>query len=466
MKAIGSKERTLRRYEPLVPAAAAFLAGILAADYLGGGMLVWCAAAVASAAVWAVLFFFRARPNVCLVPLLVLVASAGAARYRASVGPAPNDVALLCAGGPRVVTLEGLVVRSPRIVPPPRDVFLPYAPYYERMTLALQTERAKVGEEWIAVRGRVWVTARGVSGLNQPDCPRLGDRVQALGFLVPFQEPANPGAFDSKQYLERQGYRAFLSTDHQEAIRVVEPRANFALSCLGALRESALRQLERLPSAEGRAVVSAIMLGRKDLLDDYIPGTEGVTEEDFIKSGAAHFLAVSGLHVGMVGWVVLLLLRAAGTGRRTTALLVALVVLVYALMTELQPSVLRAAVFVWILCLGWAVGRRRLFWNSLGAAALIVLAWRPGDLFSFGFILSFGILLGLTCLCRRIEVVVLGRDKDAEALSEPASGLPCFGGAMFVRRCPFPCPRPRLVCRSSPCAFTWRRGCRRLRASC
>jgi len=223
--------------------------------------------------------------------------------------------------------------------------------------------------------------------------------------------------------MRRQGIRALVTTKQAEAIRVVQPAADRVRWVLGAIRDSAVERLERLPSAEGRAVVSAVMLGRKDLLDDYIPGTEGVTEEDFIKSGAAHFLAVSGLHVGMVGWMVLLALRAAGAGRRTTALLVALVVLVYALMTELQPSVLRAAVFVWILCLGWAVGRRRLFFNALAAATLIVLALRPGDLFTASFQLSFGILFGLMFLCRQIEVVVLRRDAEAEALSEPTGGL-------------------------------------------
>ncbi|MGB3194301.1 MAG: ComEC/Rec2 family competence protein, partial [Phycisphaerae bacterium] len=384
-----------RRYEPLVPAAVAFLAGILVADYLGGGMFLWCAGALAGAAAWGALFFLRARGNVLLIPLLVLVGCAGAARYRSTVDPSPDDVGRLVNSGTRLVTLDGLVVRSPRIVPPPRDVFLPYAPYYERLSLAIDCRQAKVDGRWVPAAGRVWVTARGACDVEQPGFPRLGDRVEVVGFLAPFHDPANPGAFDFSRYMQRQGFRAFLSTDHQEAIRVVEPAADRVRWVLGAIRDSAVKRLERLPSAEGRAVVSAIMLGRRDLLDDYEPGPKGVVEEDFIASGAAHFLAVSGLHVGMVGGMVLLLLRAAGAGRRLTAFLVALVVLVYALMTELQPSALRAAVFVWILCLGWAVGRQRLFFNSLAAAALIVLAWRPGDLFTGSFQLTFIIMLGL-----------------------------------------------------------------------
>ncbi|MCX5649585.1 MAG: ComEC/Rec2 family competence protein [Planctomycetota bacterium] len=398
----------------------AFLAGILAADYLGGGMFLWCAVALGEAIVWAALLAFRARANVLLVPLLVLVAAAGAARSRSTVEPAPDDVGRLVADGPRVVMVEGTVVGSPRRLPPPPDVFLPYAPYYERMTLVIDCRQAEVDGRRVPARGQVRVTAQGVCDEDQPGFPRLGDGVEVVGFLAPFREPTNPGAFDFGRYMRRQGIRALVTTKQAEAIRVVQPAADRVRWVLGAIRDSAVKRLDRLPSAEGRAVVSAIMLGRKDLLDDYEPGAEGVVEEDFIASGAAHFLAVSGLHVGMVGWVVLLLLRAAGAGRRLTALLVAVVVLQYALMTELQPSVVRAAVFIWILCLGWAVGRRRLFFNALAAATLIVLALRPGDLFTASFQLSFGIMLGLMFLCRRIEVVVLRRDKDAEALSEPA----------------------------------------------
>ena len=38
-----------RRYQPLAPAAAAFVVGVLAGEYAGGGMAAWCAAALAAA---------------------------------------------------------------------------------------------------------------------------------------------------------------------------------------------------------------------------------------------------------------------------------------------------------------------------------------------------------------------------------------------------------------------------------
>ena len=416
-----------RRYQPLVPAAVAFIAGILAADYLGGHALLWCAAAFGAALFWGALYLARARPGVMLVPLMALVAAVGAGRYRATVDPPADDVACVVAHGWRVATVEGVVVRSPRRHAPPQDVFLPHAPYYSRTTMTLDAGRVRLSGRWMRVSGRMHVSVRGegpevedrIEQADDAEIAALGDRVQVLGFLAPFRRPANPGGFDVARYMHRQGVRAALYANHWEAVRVVEPAADKPRAFLAAMRRVALRRLQCLPSAEGRAVVSAIMLGRRDLLD-LETGLNGSIERDFLVSGAAHFLAVSGLHVGMVGGMVLLLARLAGTGRRLTAFLVALVVLVYALMTELQPSVLRAAVFIWILCLGWAVARERLFFNSLAAAALVVVAIRPGDLFMASFQLSFGIMLGLMCLCRRIEVVVLRRDKESEALSEPA----------------------------------------------
>jgi competence protein ComEC len=65
------------------------------------------------------------------------------------------------------------------------------------------------------------------------------------------------------------------------------------------------------------------------------------------------------------------------------------VVVAYALLTEAQPPVTRAAVFAVLLCIGAWTGRRGVAFNSLAAAALFVLAMNPGDLFRAGPQLSF-----------------------------------------------------------------------------
>ncbi len=429
------KGESVGPYQPLAAVAGAMVAGIVIAEFVGGGMVVWIALACASAVAWAILAWRRADRRLAVATLLTLVAAAGAARYRSAVDPPAADVARLVAGGPRMATLEGVVVRSPRTRQPPADVFVPRTDDFIRTTLTLDCSRARLGEVWHPARGRVVVSLSGPAqdASGEPHVS-LGERVQILGVVGPFRPPANPGAFDRVTHFARQGVRAALYTRRWEAVRVVEPRADLARWVIGAMRRWAVARLDRIESSEGRAVVSAVVFGRRDLLhgeEDFESGDD--VERAFLASGTAHFLAVSGLHVGLVAGGVLLIARLLGLGRRTTAAAVVVVVLAYALMTELKPSVVRAAILVWVLCLGWAVGRPALRLNSLAAAVILVLAIRPGDLFTTGFQLSFGVVLGLVWLRPAVERDVLRVDPEVERLAEPGQslGYRIFG---YVRR--------------------------------
>lgn len=404
-------------YQPLVWAAGALVGGIAAADLAGGAAWAWLAAALVAGAAWIVLRVRGATARVLLLPCLVAIGAVGGARYRSSVAPPAEDVARLAARGRRIVTLEGTVVRSPRRRSPPADVFLPYVPYYTRTTLALEVRRAKCDGRWRPARGRVRVSVRGEADPKRPVA--LGDAVHVTGILGGFGHPSNPGEFDAAAYLGRHGVRASLSANHWDGVTVVEPAADPLRWAVGAVRRWALARLDRLPSDEGRAVVAAVMFGRRDRLDlEAELGEDGGVEWAFFASGTSHFLAVSGLHVGLVAAVVLLATRLVGLGPRPTAAGVALVVLAYALATEMKPSVLRAAILVWVLALGWIAGRPPGRINSLAVAVIVVLMLAPGDLFSTGFQLSFGVVLGLFWLAPKVRTSVLRRDPEVDRLLE------------------------------------------------
>jgi competence protein ComEC len=410
----------VRRYEPLAPAALAFIIGIVVAEYAGGGMLAWCAVAVAAAAFWVALYLRGAGAAWLLAPLLVLVGAAGAARYRASVDPAPDDIARFAESGRRLVRVEGVVVRSARQTSPPDDVFLPAVPYYVRNTLTLECRRILVEGRWHPAGGRVAVTVRQAQPADASGVPNLGDAVQVTGILAPFGRPANPGAFDMGAYLRRQGIRASVITDHWEAVRVVEPRADLARWLVGRMQRFAVASLDRLPTPEGRAITGAMVFGRRDLLDFDSGQVHGRDiERAFLATGTTHLLAVSGFNVGLLAAAVLLVVRMAGFGPRTTALIVAGAVAAFTLMTELEPPVLRAAILFGVVCLGWLAGRAVVALNTLAAAVLVVLLVRPGDLFTTSFQLSFLAVLGMMFLVDRLEDVLRARRKEAERLRQP-----------------------------------------------
>jgi competence protein ComEC len=240
--------------------------------------------------------------------------------------------------------------------------------------------------------------------------------------------PANPGTFDVATYFRRQGVRALVSTDHWEAVRVVEPAADPFRAAVGAMGRWAVRRFEAIRSREGRAVASAIVLGRRDLLR-FDAGEAGDIERAFIVTGTAHFLAVSGFSVGLAAMVVLIGARLVGLGPKPTAVLVAVVIGAYAMMTELKPPVVRATILVWLLCLAWATGRERLRLTALAAAVLVILLLRPGDLFTTSFQLSFAVVFGMFYLAAKIDGLLFRRPVDPLADEEPSPGtfrLPAY----------------------------------------
>jgi len=437
-------KRHIRTYQPLVPAAMAFVIGIVAGDSLGGGMALWCGVALAAGAVWLVFYLRKASERALLAALLVLLAAAGAARFRASVDPPPHDLARLAPNGQRLVTLEGTMVRSAQQASPPADVFLPSAqkpargsqqaaaaPFYIRSNFLLEARRVSVDGKWFPADGRVRVVVREALPPPASRTVELGDAVRVVGMLTPFGEPTNPGGFDAAAYLRRQGIRTSLSTGHWEAIRVTEPAADRALWAIGAMRRWTLSRLDVLPSRDGQAVAAAMLFGRRDLLDFDSGQVNGQDiERAFVATGTVHFMAVSGFNVAMVTAPVLILLRLLGAGRKVTSVVVAVVALAFVLVTELEPPVLRAGILAWVVCLGWFMGRPAINLNTFGIGVLLVLLARPGDLFTTSFQLSFLAVLGMIFLVKKVEGLVAGRF-TADGLYDPASGRGFWSGTVL-----------------------------------
>ena len=139
------------------------------------------------------------------------------------------------------------------------------------------------------------------------------------------------------------------------------------------------------------ATVGALTLGYKKDLDKSL-------RRHFQASGAAHVLAVSGLHTGIIYGVLLWLLTLGGrfkpryenrVGRWAIGLLIIAVMWCYAWLTGLTPSVVRAVVMVTIFEIGRMMYRQALSLNTIAAAAVLILIVRPTDLWSVSFQLSF-----------------------------------------------------------------------------
>ena len=124
--------------------------------------------------------------------------------------------------------------------------------------------------------------------------------------------------------------------------------------------------------------------------DSYL---EHEVREEFRASGTAHYLALSGFHVGIIAMIAGFLLFPMKAWRRAGRLRhLAVIILIwfYALITGLTPSVVRAATLISVFLLARVLQRQSNPFNSLAVAAILILAVSPRALFSVGFGMSFG----------------------------------------------------------------------------
>jgi competence protein ComEC len=148
---------------------------------------------------------------------------------------------------------------------------------------------------------------------------------------------------------------------------------------------SRLRALLQERMGAGSALWCALLLGDRS-------GLSQAARERFAKLGLAHMLALSGLHVGLVAF---LLLRMSGRSRQDARAWILLPLVAWALAAGLSPSLVRAvAILAWLMG-GRRVGRPRRPVDALAAAGVLELVVRPVSITSLGWWLSYAATLAL-----------------------------------------------------------------------
>ena len=151
------------------------------------------------------------------------------------------------------------------------------------------------------------------------------------------------------------------------------------------LLQAAGTDAKRIRAAE---MAAALALGRRDLVP-----REG--RDRWRRSGLAHLLAVSGLHVGLVGGAVWILLALTGVSPRTTRIAVLAAVPAYAVLAGAAPSAMRAALMAVIYLCARLLGRAILPMAAVLLAVTILLIAQPSLVANVGFQLTVVITAAL-----------------------------------------------------------------------
>jgi competence protein ComEC len=134
--------------------------------------------------------------------------------------------------------------------------------------------------------------------------------------------------------------------------------------------------------------LEALLLGRRDAdLRDLT--------DSFRRVGLAHLLSISGAHLGILLFLVWLVVRLIAPHPRVAAIVVLIVLAMFMLVVPARVPIVRAGIMATIFCVGVGTGRRITAMELIALAALVVLVWRPNDLFDAGFQLSFGVVAAM-----------------------------------------------------------------------
>ncbi len=250
--------------------------------------------------------------------------------------------------------------------------------------------------------------------------PEIGSRVILKGTLKNFQQPTNPGQFNAPFYY--QILRISFRLDQAE-IQVKSDKFYKISEGLYQLRRKAGSKMDALLPEQEASVMKTMLLGEKGILDEEIKGL-------YQRNGIAHILAISGLHISMIGLGLYQLLRKAGLKIKPDAILASVVILLYGMMTGFAVSAIRAIIMFLLQMLAQILGRTYDRITALAVAAVLVLVEQPLYLFHSGFQFSFLCVLGISMILPVLGNVRKGR-KLLEGIALMAVTLPVYLGVFY-----------------------------------
>lgn len=220
---------------------------------------------------------------------------------------------------------------------------------------------------------------------------KRGSAIQVQGEIKLPGAAGNFGAFDYREYLKKRGIYWQLTAEGTQSIVFIHEQVKLTLRALQALDEfrgviGAL--MDRMYHSGDSGYMKGLVVGiRSDLNPEQF--------DDFARLGLTHVLAISGLHVGVIVFILLQFGALMRFTRERTLDMALICMPLYMMITGASPSAVRACLMAMLAL--WLARRYALKdgLHLLSAAALFMLMWNPSLIEDVSFQLSFIVTTGL-----------------------------------------------------------------------
>ena len=370
-------------------AAVSVVLGIVLGRYVPLLLWWWCVLSAAALALAGVMYW-RGRALGVWAWGMVGVVLLSAAWYVVRVdGDSGRSLSAYVGPSSQLARVRGVVVDEPTSRSQVRGAFSGFSYESPSTRAVLRVERIEVEGAWKPARGKVLMR------IDQMDHTlRMNERIEAIGWLGPIDGPRNLGEFDYRGYLAARGIVGRLTLRSRGNWRALPTKGleldlmqrRFRQACADAALGSLRIGMDRDTPTLG--LLETMLLGRKDRSNRSV-------RDAFRRIGLAHLLSISGAHLGILLGLVWLVARLFVSRPPRAGLVVLAVLLLYLMAVPLRLPIVRSAIMAGVFGGAYATGRTVRPMQALSLAATVVLLWRPGDLFTPGFQLSFAAVGGL-----------------------------------------------------------------------
>ncbi len=383
---------------PLIAVAVALTAGITAGRYSPWPVGLWLTCLGGAVTIALATFKREHLHRLTAAAVLVAIICLGAIRFQISFFSVGGDsIVSYAQDSPVLATIRGRLESAPVTFSKSAAQDGGFSrPAQTRF--ALSASQIKTKDGWAKTSGLVRVTVQEpVRDLS------AGAQVELPGWLGRYRKADNPGQYDRASAARLAHTLTWLTVPSAGGVTVLSGADPSPLKrMLWNLRASTSQHLLGLGPGESGHVLNALLIGQRHPVLQMLNKT-------MMRTGIAHFMSISGLHLGIFLGFIYLLFRLATFSPRRAAAVVLVVLAGYVLLAEPRAPLLRSAIMAGALCISQLTGRKVSTLNSLALAGVILLTIDPAQLFGAGFQLSFVIVTCVILFNRPMRNLLFGR---------------------------------------------------------
>ncbi len=240
----------------------------------------------------------------------------------------------------------------------------------------------------------------------------------SYGSTIVFTKPlqliksaGNPGSFNYQQYALFQGITDQVYLSANDLIVLPQKQINNLRKFIYQCRKTVVGILRRyIEGPKEQGLAEALLIGYKDDLDKSLV-------QSYSNTGVVHIIAISGLHLGLIYWLLLLLTKPLKIIRNLNWLRIIVVISglwLFSILAGGQPSVLRSAVIFTFIALAEVFDRRTSVYNTLALSAFLLLCYNPFWLWDVGFQLSYAAVLSIIIFFRPVYNLIYFSNKAVD----------------------------------------------------